>query len=208
LKEIKKKMFLLLTCLVLQLITTIDCLNQNDLCKRRINEKRCQILNETAGVECISDTSGINDCALKSEWKIKCGHSYCSKDTLSCEIFKMNMNKVEEKEKKIKKEWKDKLIIRNYLNFKNEIKNCPSVSIRKSSKKNETFQWKLSDVCDNQNKFDCNGGRLSHKCIDLFCVSDKIVCMGFTSLLSDISFDIKKMTQRHQIRKCLPNRKF
>ncbi len=125
--------------LILQLIiistTTINCLNQNDLCKRRTNEKRCQIQNEmTSLIQCKSDISDINECGSKSEWKIKCGHSYCSKDTLSCEIFKMNMNKVEEKEKKIKKEWKDKLIIRNYLNFKNEIKYCPSVSIRKSSK--------------------------------------------------------------------------
>jgi hypothetical protein len=201
-------MFLLLTFLFLQLITTttINCLNQNDLCKRRINEKRCQILNETV-VECISQSSGINDCAFKSEWKIKCGHFYCSRDALSCEIFKMRMDKVEEKEKKSKKEWKDKLIIRNYLNFKNEIKDCPTASIRKSNK-NETFEWKLSDVCDNQNRFDCNGGRLSHLCIDLFCVSDKQVCMGFKSLLSDFTFDIKKMTHKHQIRKCLPNRKF
>jgi len=201
-------MFLLLTFLFLQLITTttINCLNQNDLCKRRINEKRCQILNETV-VECISQSNGINECGSKSEWKIKCGHSYCSKDKLTCEIFKMRMDKVEEKEKKSKKEWKDKLVIRNYLNFKNEIKDCPTASIRKSNK-NETFEWKLSDVCDNQNRFDCNGGRLSHLCIDLFCVSDKQVCMGFKSLLSDFTFDIKKMTHKHQIRKCLPNRKF
>jgi hypothetical protein len=196
-----KYLFLLFSFLQI-IITTINCLNQNDLCKRRINEKRCQILNETV-IQCISDITDINECASKSEWKMKCGHSYCSKDTLSCEIFKMRMDKVEEKEKKIKKDWKDKLIIRNYLNFKNEIKNCP-----RNNKKNETFKWKLSDVCDNQNKFDCNGGRLSHKCIDLFCVSDNKVCMGFTSLLSDFSFDIKKMTNKHQIKKCLPNRKF
>ena len=175
---------------------------------RRINEKRCQILNETV-VQCISDITDINECASKSEWKIKCGHSYCSKDTLSCEIFKMRMDKVEEKEKIMKKEWKDKLIIKNYLNFENDIKHCKKlVSTRRNNKNEQKFQWKLSDVCDNQNKFDCNGGRLSHKCIDLFCVSDKKVCMGFTSLLSDFSFDIKKMTHKHQIKKCLPNRKF
>ena len=97
-------MFLLLTFLFLQLITTttINCLNQNDLCKRRINEKRCQILNETV-VECISQSSDINECGSKSEWKIKCGDSYCSRDMLTCEIFKMNMNTIEEKKKNLKK---------------------------------------------------------------------------------------------------------
>ena len=204
-----KYLFSLFLILQLIIITTkINCLNQNDLCKRRTNEKRCQIQNEmTSLIQCKSDISDINECGSKSEWKIKCGHSYCTRDALSCEIFKMRMDKVEEKEKKSKKDWKDKLVIRNYLNFKNEIKDCPSASIRKSNK-NETFEWKLSDVCDNQNRFDCNGGRLSHLCIDLFCVSDKQVCMGFKSLLSDFTFDIKKMTHKHQIRKCLPNRKF
>jgi len=205
----ENKMFLikyiLLTFLVLQLIATItNCLNQNDLCKRRINEKRCQILNDTV-IQCISENNNrrssrnINDCDLKSEWKIKCGDSYCSRDMLTCEIFKMNMNTIEEKKKKIKKDWRDKLIIKNYLNFENDIKNCKSGSGRK----NEIFQWKLSNLCDNQNMFTCSGTRLTHLCIDLFCVLDKQVCTGFKSLLSDFSFDFKMIANKLKINKCL-----
>ena len=191
---------MLLTFLILQLIATTNCLNQNDLCKRRINEKRCQILNETV-IQCISSDSNnnnnnnrrssrnINDCDLKSEWKIKCGDSYCSKDMLTCEIFKMN--------------WKDKLIIKNYLIFENDIKNC------NNNNKNEIFQWKISNLCDNQNMFACSGARLTHLCIGLFCVSDKKVCMGFKSLLSDFSFDFKMIANKLKINKCLEsNRKF
>ena len=212
--------YILLTFLILQIIITtttiINCLNQNDLCKRRINEKRCQILNETV-VQCISESNNnnnrirssrnINDCDLKSEWKIKCGDSYCSKDMLTCEIFKMNMNKIEEKEKKMKKDWRDKLIIKNYLNFENDIKNCKSRN--NNNNKNEIFQWKLNNLCDNQNMFACSGGRLTHLCIDLFCVSDKKVCMGFKLLLSDFSFDFKMIANKVKINKCLEsNRKF
>ena len=197
-----KYLFLLFSFLQI-IITTINCLNQNDLCKRRINEKRCQILINETVIQCISDITDINECASKSEWKMKCGHSYCSKDTLSCEIFKMRMDKVEEKEKKIKKDWKDKLIIKNYLIFENDIKNC------NNNNKNEIFQWKISNLCDNQNMFACSGARLTHLCIGLFCVSDKKVCMGFKSLLSDFSFDFKMIANKLKINKCLEsNRKF
>jgi hypothetical protein len=198
------KNYIFLTfCIFLQLTIKIDCLNQDDLCKKTLNEKRCQILNNgTLIIKCLTDTN-LDDCDLKSEWKIKCGHFYCAKDNVACEIFKLKSDHTAEKAKLAQKSWKDKLAIKSNHRFKVNMKKC---SNNENNKNDELlFEWKPSDVCDKQTRFDCNGKRLSHKCIDMYCVKDEKVCTSLKSLLRDFNFDFKKMNEMLRTKKCLPN---
>ncbi len=185
---------------VFVIFKTIDCLSQHDLCTS--NEKRCQKLNDT--IRCTS-----NDCGYNSDWSTQCGHSFCSKDILTCEIFKMWQDKVEEKVKS--ENWKDKLAVKFYRKFKIDIKKCPV---------SEQFEWKLSDVCSNDIKCsittkkstdlcNCNNnsGKLTFKCNDYFCAADEQTCMGFMSLLSSSPFDFKKNGEI-KLSKCFTSRRF
>jgi len=190
-----------LALFILQTVN-INCLNQHDLCKITKYEKQCQILNKTV-IRCINSTD-IKDCKLKSDLSIKCEHSYCAKDMLTCEIFKFINEKVKEKEKKTKKSWKDKLEIKKMFNFKDNINNCQEKVSR--SRQNKMFDWKLSQVCNNENMFDCTSWTLNHTCDDLFCTSDRHVCMGFRSLLEDYSLDHRKIIGMLKIKKCLLKR--
>ena len=173
------------------------------MCKKTLNEKRCQILNNgTLIIKCLTDTN-LDDCDLKSEWKIKCGHFYCSKDNVACEIFKLKSDHTAEKAKLAQKIWKDKLAIKSNHRFKVNMKKCPN---NENNKNDELlFEWKPSDVCDKQTRFDCNGKNLSHKCIDFYCVKDEKVCTSLKSLLRDFNFDFKKMNEMLRTKKCLPN---
>ena len=198
------KNYIFLTFCILQFTIKINCLNQDDLCKKTSNEKRCQILNNGTIIKCLTNTN-LDDCDLKSEWKIKCGHFYCAKDNVACEIFKFKSDHIAEKAKLTQKSWKDKLAIKNNHMFKNNMKKCPNVHNRNDEL---LFKLKPSYVCDKQNKFDCNAKRLSHKCIDLYCVKDEKVCASLKSLLRDFNFDFKKMNEMLKTKKCLPNEQF
>jgi hypothetical protein len=156
---------------------TVKCLNQNDFCSS--SKGNCERINNNT-IRCLN-----NECDSKSEWNINCADSYCSKEALSCEIFKSWQDKVDEKRKSVN--WKDKLTIRNYQKFKANINKCPV---------NEIFEFKLSNVCRNDlrchlkkspSECNCNkSGRLAYKCNDFFCVSDEQTCIRFKSLLSGI----------------------
>jgi len=174
----------------IMLAHVINCLNQNDMCKSSKNNQ-CKILNNKI-VKCIN-----SDCDHGSKWNTKCDSSYCSKDILTCEIFKRWNSKVKEIEINGNRN-KFKLAMKNHHIFKRELSNCPV----------SEFEWKLSNVCTNYRKCNsaqsemcnCMGGRLTYKCNDRFCALDEKVCDSFISLNNGT-------TNKFKLNKCFTYKK-
>jgi len=169
------------------MLEKLNCLSEKDLCKTTNKERQCKKLNETT-IRCSTNDCGSNS---NSEWSTKCAHStsYCSRDALTCEIFKIWNNKVEEvsvnNNNNNNNNWRHKFALRKHRMFMENIQKCPV----------SEFDWKPSDVCvndykcDSMDKCNCtnNGGRLTFKCSDHYCATDENVCMNFKSILNGLT---------------------